>query len=514
MIGKREPTQFSFLNPAPPDSGVRVDRFLQRVDELIDFEPVREMVAPYFAAIGRPSIDPVLMVKMMVVGFLLGIGSDRRLVEECADRISVRRFLGLGLTDPVPAHSSFTHWRQRLGPELFRALLHMIVVQCQAHGMTLSGDRTVDGTAVKAQADRHGPVVVVPEGWDVDEYLRQLGVHDPPPDDDQLPDDADTPDDAHRADNSAANNAPPDEGHTGGKGTLINTHDPDARMSRRFRADRPEFRYYASLCADAHNGLITDATAHAREWAATAAEHVDHDPGQVKRLAADGLYDHGAALAELHQRGVEPHVPETAHYRHGQLSRDEFCYDAERDVYICPEGAVLGKSRERADTGQSYYVARISDCRACPRKAQCTSAQRRTVSRQQYQWARERAVRDGPAYEQLQRRRRVNEHLNLLGKRDHGLGRARGLGLAAMRIQAALTGVAINLGKLVRYVDDRRGGHAGGCATALAGLFTHTWRHLQRALVALDRLRAHLLTHLIGLPTPSHSSRAAAGRAF
>ncbi len=215
MIGKREPTQFSFLNPAPPDSGTRVDRFLQRVDELIDFEPVREMVAPYFAAIGRPSIDPVLMVKMMVVGFLLGSGSDRRLVEECADRISVRRFLGLGLTDPVPAHSSFTHWRQRLGPELFRALLHMIVVQCQAHGMTLSGDRTVDGTAVKAQADRHGPVVMVPEGWDVDEYLRQLGVHDPPPDDDQLPDDDAVPeDDASPDDADTPDEARPDYSST------------------------------------------------------------------------------------------------------------------------------------------------------------------------------------------------------------------------------------------------------------------------------------------------------------
>ncbi|MGD9495310.1 MAG: transposase [Armatimonadota bacterium] len=108
MVGKREPTQFSFLNPAPPPGASRTGRLLQRVDELIDFEPVRQMVAPHFAAHGRRSIDPVLMIKLMLVGYLLGIDSDRELVEKCADPISIRRFLGLGLGEALPAHSSFT----------------------------------------------------------------------------------------------------------------------------------------------------------------------------------------------------------------------------------------------------------------------------------------------------------------------------------------------------------------------------------------------------------------------
>ena len=502
MVGKREPTQFGFLNPAPPPGASRTGRLLQRVDELIDFEPVRAMVAPYFADHGRPSIDPVLMIKLMLVGYLLGIGSDRELVDECADRISVRRFLGLGLGESLPAHSSFTHWRQRLGPEFFRRWLHELVAQCQAQGMTLSPERTVDGTAVKAQAGRHGPVVHVPDGWDVDEYLRQLGVHDTPPGADPPPADApgteeppdtDEPPELHLSDAADA------DGSAQSRGTPINTHDPDARMTRRSPGDRPEFRYFVSFCADARHGLITDATAYAREWAATAAEHVRNDIGKVRRLAADGLYDDGKALADLLELGVQPYVPETTHERHGQLSRDEFSYDPERDVYICPEGALLRKSRFRADTGQSYYVARSSDCSGCPRKAECTTASRRTVSRQQYQWARERTVRAGPDYERLQRRRRINEHLNLLGKRDHTLARARGLGLAAMRIQATLTAGAINLGKLVRFVDGGRRACAGMLLRAPAAC-ARTWRRLLAAVRRSSPLRAAMPDHNIALP--------------
>ncbi len=474
MVGKREPTQFGFLNPPPPKSRSRVDRLLQRVDELIDFEPVRERVAPHFAENGRPSIDPVLMIKMMIVGLLLGIPSDRQLVEECADRISVRRFLGLGLTDPLPAHSSFTHWRQRLGTPFFRSLLHEIVGQCQSHGMTLSGDRTVDGTIVKAQASRQGPVVQVPKGWDVDEYLRQISA-----DDRRVR--------AEAGDDPPAD-PPPD---AGGKTTPVNTHDPDARLTRKSVHDIADFRYVVSLCADAHNGLVTDATAYAREWAATTAEHVLHDIGEVKRLVADGLYDDGKALAKLYWQQVQAFVPETKHARNGQLGRDRFRYDPGRDVFICPNGCVLKKSRYRADTGQSFYVARASDCRACPLKAQCTSAKRRTVTRQDYEWAREWAVRAGPEYELLQRCRRVNEHLNLMAKRDHGMTRARGLGLDAMRIQAALTAVAIDLRKLVRFDDRRRCGAL--CAASLALFCAHMahWRRLIGALTDRHDARGH-----------------------
>jgi transposase len=235
-----------------------------------------------------------------------------------------------------------------------------------------------------------------------------------------------------------------------GGGTIaINRHDPDARLQRKTN-EVAQFRYNVSFSADAESGLICDASADAWERAETAVAHVDHDPGHVEELAADGLYDSGDMLAELQQRGVTCYVPRIAHDRAGQLSKDEFAYDAERDVYICPEGAELRHTRYDEKRGQHFYTAQVSDCRDCPLKAQCTPAKRRSLSRQDSEPAREATVRAGPRYERLQRRRRINEHLNMLGKRDHCLTRARSLGLDAMRIQAAPEGGGLGLSAVGR----------------------------------------------------------------
>jgi transposase len=423
MMQSPKPRQISFDTPVVAAPATRARELLRSISELVDLQFVREMARPYFAECGRPCIDPVLMLKMMLVGYLFGIESDRRLVDECADRLSFREFLGCLADEPMPVHSSFTHWRQRLGPEFFREVLHQIVRQCEGHGMKLSGARCVDGTRVKAQASRGGPKVEVPKDADVDEYLDEYFACDIPP-------------------------GPPPEGES----IPINTHDPDARLQAR-KGERAEFRYDGSLCSDPESGLVTDATAKPREEASTALDHICHDPGQVNEFVADGLYDDATTLAALQERGVRCYVPEPAEPAGSGLSKRHFSYDRQRNLYICPMGKELKWSRYHRQRRANFYTAKVSDCTHCPLKCRCTSAQRRSVSRLELQYARDATVRAGPRYEYLQGRRTINEHLNLLGKRDHALSRARGLGLAAMRIQAALVGAAIDLKKLVRHVS-------------------------------------------------------------
>ena len=524
MRGKKPPTQFAFNNPPPPALQTRAARRLRSILELVDFEPLGDIAAGYFAETGRPSIDPVVMIKMMLLGYLFDIPSDRRLVDECADRMSFREFLGFGISEAMPVHSNFTHWRQRLGAGFFRRALHEIVMQCAGQGMKLSGARTVDATTVKAQADKRGPIIEVPRDADVARYVQEHFAAEPddePADEvaDEAPEEVPTDPGAEPADGpvaeaceqalgelgaepdaesadaiadentekqptvpagesaesadrpvtaamaesvvAGANNSMEKRGKRtrGGGATIpINRHDPDARLQRKTQ-EVAQFRYNVSFSADAESGLICDASADAWERAETAVAHVDHDPGHVEELAADALYDSGKALAELQERGVTCYVPRTDHDRAGQLSKDEFAYDAERDAYICPAGAELTHSRYDEQRCQHFYTARTSDCRDCPLKVQCTPAQRRSLSRQDSEPAREATVRGGARYEQLQRRRRINEHLNMLGKRDHCLARARSVGLNAMGIQAALTAIAINLCKLVRHCD---AGPAGG----------------------------------------------------
>lgn len=229
----------------------------------------------------------------------------------------------------------------------------------------------------------------------------------------------------------------------------LNLHDPQARLQRK-QGEVAEFRYQASFSADVATGIITDALATPLEQAGTAVEHVARDPLPVREVVADGKYDQGATLGALQARGVTTYVPKTNHDKPPQLSKDEFTYQPETDSYLCPAGQVLKHSGFRAEKQLHFYTARARDCRQCPRQGQCTPAKRRVVTRTATEAARERAVRAGPRYGELQRARRVNEHLHMVGKRDHNLGRARGLGLEAMSIQAALTAIAINLKKAIR----------------------------------------------------------------
>jgi transposase len=431
--------QLFLVNSLVPDTAKR--RLLLALEPLLDFSAARTAAAPYFADRGRPAIPVERMLKAMLIGCLFGISSDRRLAEECADSRAFSEFLGLRADEPMFSHASFTHWRQRLGPEFFREFLHDIVRQCVAHGMPLGQTRTVDATTIKAQASLDGPLVSLPRGVEIDQYLQEAFAADEP----ALP--------------VANDNIP------------TNLHDPEARLQRKGK-EPSDFNYQGSFSADPQSGLIVDATATPTEQPQTMVDHVDHDPGVVRELVADSRYDDGTSLEQLQERQITPYVPRASRKRAGQISKDEFVYEPAHDRYRCPNGCYLNFFNVEPKHRRRRYAANKADCAACPLKAQCTKGRRRYVERNFHEQAREQTVREGPRYRQLMRARRIAEHLFMLGKRDHGLQRARSLGLAAVRIQVALTAVAINLKKLVRFTALPTG--------AVAAIVVHSCRLWQR----------------------------------
>ena len=159
--------------------------------------------------------------------------------------------------------------------------------------------------------------------------------------------------------------------------------------------------------------------------------------------------------------------------RYERRPKDQFTYQRERDSYVCPQGRLLQHSRYYAEKQLHFYTARASDCRRCPRKTECTRAQRRVVSHTASEGAREATVREGPRYREVQRARRINEHLPRLGKRDHNLSRARSRGLEARGIQAALTALALDLKKAVAW----GGGFVLDLVLRLIGVRTGRGRH-------------------------------------
>jgi transposase len=438
-----------FVNSPVPDTAKR--RLLLALEPLLDFRAARAAASPFFAERGRPAIPVERMLKAMLIGCLFGITSDRRLADECADSRAFSEFLGLRADEKMFSHASFTHWRQRLGPEFFREFLHDIVRQCVIHGMHLGEARTVDATTIKAQANLDGPLVSLPREVEIDRYLQDAFAADEP----ALP--------------VAEDNIP------------TNLHDPDARLQRKGK-EPADFNYQGSFSADPDSGLIVDATATPTEQPQTMVDHVDHDPGVVSELVADSRYDDGTSLEQLQARDVTPYVPRASRKRAGQISKDEFVYEPEHDRYRCPNGCYLNFFNLEPKHRRRRYAANKADCAACPLKAQCTKGRRRYVERNFHEQAREQTVREGSRYRQLMRARRISEHLFMLGKRDHGLRRARSLGLASVRIQVALTAVAINLKKLVRFTA-----LPAGAATAIAAACGRLWRCMMALGMLLPR---------------------------
>jgi transposase len=160
------------------DELVPSDHFYRHLERSLDLHFVRDLVRDRYAALGRPSIDPIVFFKLHLVMFFEGIRSARQLELVGADRISVRWYLGYDLHQPLPDHSSLTRIRDRYGIAVFRQFFEVILGRCQEAGLLVGRALYADGTLVEANADRDK---MVPR-FAVEAYLQQLfGEHDAAP---------------------------------------------------------------------------------------------------------------------------------------------------------------------------------------------------------------------------------------------------------------------------------------------------------------------------------------------
>ncbi|MBI5832773.1 MAG: transposase [Armatimonadetes bacterium] len=453
MMGRRPARQGELFCYLPEVPRTKLAARLEELERALDWEQVRCRAQAYLAGDrGRPSLDPAVVVKLLLLHKLVGGRSWRGLVEFASDSLCSRQFLGYGLSEDLPSHQALHDWRRRLGAEFFEDLLGDIVGHCQREGMVLSSVRVVDATAVKAQADPEGPTVRVEA--DADElavWQAVVGCHganEGDDDDDPSPEPPPTLLSRPPAlrDGSAKGGA---KGGGAKGGRLVSRHDPEARLSAKPGLPR-DFYYQVSFASDPVSGLITSAMARPTEEPVTLLAHVDAEPGLVAAVVADCHYDTTEVMAGLAQRGITAYIPYQDHQRQHGYRREQFGHSAELDCYQCPEGVLLTRRATMSD-GRVTYRARVGACRDCRRRSWCTSSECRTLTVPAGSAERELARRAGPEYELRQAQRRAQEHVWRWGKRDFGLSRADGLGLAQVRISAALVAVCINLGKLVKW---------------------------------------------------------------
>jgi transposase len=432
------------------DDHVPVDHLLRGVDRFLDLSAIRAALRPYYSSTGRPSVDPELMIRMLIVGYCMGIRSERRLCEEVHLNLAYRWFCRLGLDGQVPNHSTFSktrHGRFRES-DAFRGVFETVVRRAMAEGLVGGEGFAVDASLIAADANKQRSVPG--EQWDcaeagsktvraVSEYLATLD---------------------HAAFGAASLVTP----------KFISPSDPAAQWTGAHKG-HAFFAYATNYLIDTDHGVIVDVEAtRAIRQAEVGAARTMIERTQARfglkpaYLTADSAYGSADSLAWLvKDQKIAPHIPvfDKSNRTDGTLSRADFVFDAERDRYTCPEGKPLvqfWRTYDKPRTGVTsdgtrLYRASKKNCDVCPMKPRCCpNTPARKIPRDLHEDARDvaRTLAATPEHQTACHRRKKVEMLFAHLKRILRLARLRLRGPCGARDEFLLAATAQNLRRLAK----------------------------------------------------------------
>jgi transposase len=418
---------------------------VRKIDTALDLSWLRSELAPYYSSTGRPSIDPELMIRMLVVGYVFAIRSERLICREVQVNLAYRWFCKLGIEDAIPDHSAFSrarHERFRQG-DIFRQVFERVVETCIAANLVGGEGFAVDASLIQADANKQRSIA----GGDwrkdrdparssraVKEYLATL-------------------DDTAWG---AASDVVP---------TFVSPSDPAAQWTGAHKG--PAFFAYANnYLIDVKFGVIIDVEAsrairQAEVGAArTMIERTEERFGlKPERLAADTAYGAAPMLNWLvEEKNIAPHIPvfDRSKRVDGTFSRSDFRYDPTNDVYHCPAGKTLTTTGTLVNGGTTLlYLARKHDCDGCKLRSHCCpKVPFRKIPRDQHEAARDiaRSFAGTEAFEQSRHERKKIEMRFAHLKRILRLGRLRLRGPRGAQDEFVLAAIAQNLRRLAALV--------------------------------------------------------------
>jgi transposase len=416
------------------------NHLLRLIDRHVSFDFVGEKLRDSYSETGRPSIDPEVLLRILLIGYLYGVTSERKLVEELRMHVAWRWFTGLGFDQETPHHSTFSKNRHGRFQEskLFEQLFEQIVRQCVEAGLVEGEHLSVDGSFVEANAakqsriPRQQLVEAAQVSRTVREYLTELAEQNP------------VEEPVHEQ-------------------TQVSTTDPDSTYATK-GGTPARLGYYDNYLVDNASCVIVgvQATAARMSQETVAAQNMltrfaQWQGREPRSLAADTSYGNGELLHWLQEREITPYmrVKENAQRKNDLYGIEKFTYDAEANRYLCPAGKTLTYVGVNALNRTHVYASTRKRCRDCPQKAQCTNGRCRIVGVHIHEAARQRAqeLAKTPAFLQAQRARRKVEALFAELKNQIGLRRLRLRRMKFVREQFYLAATVQNLKRLVRFLS-------------------------------------------------------------
>jgi transposase len=451
MMSERRGVQLSMYTPSL-DEIVENDELLRKLDAAVDFNFIYDELRPYYCADnGRYSTDPVVIVKMLLIGFIYGINSERKLERELKYNALYRWFIGVGFDERVPDHSTISQLRRRKfnDADLFKKLFAHVLRLCVQAGLVPGKLLLTDSTHVKANAAKMSKVTVEIER-ETAEFFERLDAYEA--------------EERARLGMPEITRKPPEQRKTE---QTQSTTDPGAGWL--CRPDKPEgFHYLSHQTFDAENGIIVDVNV-------TAGNVSDNKPytAQIDRtintlealnievvaVCADAAYDTALIHKEMDERKLTVYFPkkDTSDHSKAEYKRYDFIYNQDTDEFVCPGGKALKlRCLQRLETGVfREYRTVPKDCRDCTNREKCLAPSQKSRKIQvnifQNIVDRHHASDGSDEYKSALKKRQIwCEGTFAAQKARHNL---RGLfrrGLEAAEEHCLLSATAINLKRMVK----------------------------------------------------------------
>jgi transposase len=440
MMGQHDRSEALFYYFRLEDQ-VPETHLLRLIEKHISFEFVRQQLKDSYSETGRPSIDPELLLRILLIGYLYGIASERKLVEELRMHLAWRWFTGLGFDQEIPHHSTFSKNRHGRFQEskLFEELFEQIVKQCVEVGLVQGKHLSVDGSFVEANACKESriPREQLAEAAQVNHTVRQYLVE--------------------LAEQNPVEEPVPQQ-------EQVSTTDPDSTYATK-GGTPARLGYYDNYLVDNHSCVIvgvqasaarmSQETVAAQDMLTRFAQWQGREPESV---AADTTYGNGEFLQWLAERNVTAYMrtrDSVLRKNNPGYGPERFIYQPDSNSYRCPAGEQLNYVGLNVRNRAHAYIGSAKRCGACSQKAQCTTGRYKYLAIHIHESVRQRAreLAQTPEFAKAQRQRKKVEALFAELKNQIGLRRLRLRRMKFVREQFWLAATVQNIKRLVRFLS-------------------------------------------------------------
>lgn len=441
MMGIHQPQEALFSYRVNLEHRVRKDHPLRRVAQVIDLTFVRAEVAPFYGNNGHEGVDPIILVKLMLLLFLDDVPSERELMERLPERLDYLWFLGYSLDESTPNHSVLSKARARWGKEVFEQIFVRTIQQCVEAGLVDGRKIHVDSSLIDANASKDSLIQSSPEL--IAAYKKAVAAQATKLEDTTMPED-----------------------YQGINDTHVSTTDPDAALVRKGGRSGARLRYHHHRALDDAHGVITavettpGSIAENKKLPALIAQHEKNTDKDIDTIVGDSKYGTNENLANCVEAGLRPHLGVLEDTQKGTkvqkalYQEKDFTYEQATDTYRCPAGQQLKRRRTDPRRRTIEYAPQAGVCAVCSLRAHCTTAARGRRVRRHEQAVLARAgqaiARSVQARRDRRRRQTLVEGSFAQAANEHGFKRSRWRRLWRQQIQDWLIAALQNLKILMK----------------------------------------------------------------